>query len=288
MNSSRKRSAIEASALLALLFVTSVAGAASIGKVTALDGILLVTRASGSVNVLGVDSAIEQGDILSSRKQTYVTLTLEDNSSVTLGPDTDLKVERYVFDKQTPHDDGALFALAHGNVRITAGLLGTRSGDTFTLATLTATIDIRGASLIAEYVVPDRAKLAWRDTGPRDSRLQNMVAVSYAPAADAGFARTVNHPDTLRLALTTPVPGAKSPGLYVQVLDGMIHLTNGGGTQNFTAGQFGYTASFVQPPVVLPANPGMQFTPPPVFSSATGPAGNSTGTKAAAVDCQVR
>ncbi len=288
MNSSRKRSAIRTSALLALLFATSVAGAASIGKVTALDGILLVTRASGSVKVLGVDSAIEQGDILSNRKQSYVTLTLEDNSSVTLGPDTDLKVERFVFDKQTPHDDGALFALAHGNVRITAGILGTRSGDTFTLATPTASLDIRGASLIADYVPPDRAKLAWRGTGSRDSQLRNMVAVSYSPAAEAGFVRTVNHSNPLRLALTTPVPGAKAPGLYVQVLDGMIHLTNGGGTQSFTAGQFGYTASFVQPPVVLPANPGMQFTPPPSFSSSTGPVGTATGTKAAAVDCQVR
>ena len=78
-------------------------------------------------------------------------------------------------------------------------------------------------------------------------------------------------------------PGAKlSPGLYVQVLDGVISLSNKGGSQNFSAGQFGYTPNFNQPPVVLPSNPGIQFTPPPAFSAppqagATGGVGKSGG-----------
>ena len=53
-----------------------------------------------------------------------------------------------------------------------------------------------------------------------------------------------------------------SPDLYVHVLDGMIHVNNGGGTQTFSAGQFGYTALIGQPPVVLPNNSGIQS---PIF-----------------------
>jgi hypothetical protein len=80
-----------------------------------------------------------------------------------------------------------------------------------------------------------------------------------------------------------------NPGLYVQVLDGMINVSNGGGSQNFSAGQFGYTPSFQQPPVILPANPGMQFTPPPSFSSTTGGGQNgNSGGKPGDVDCVVR
>ena len=289
----RKRSAIKASASFALLFIASVAGAASIGTVTNLDGTLLVTRPNGSIKVLAVNSEIEQGDILSSRNQTYVTLTLADDSTVTLGPDTDLKLERFVYYKHVRDNDGAEFALARGSVRITAGLLGTRSGDTFTLATPTATLDIRGASLIAEYVVPDRVKVAWRDTMPRNSRPLNMVAVRYAPATDPGVVRTVSDSNPLRLAQVLPkLPVASNPvlppGLYVQVLDGAIHMTNSGGTQNFSAGQFGYTANVVKPPVVVPSNPGIKFTPPPVFNAQTGSQATSSGAKAAAVDCQVR
>jgi len=65
-------------------------------------------------------------------------------------------------------------------------------------------------------------------------------------------------------------------------------LTNGGGTQSFTAGQFGYTSSFTQPPVVVPANPGIRFTPPPSFSSSTGAQGSTSGGKPGTVDCVVR
>jgi hypothetical protein len=251
--------------------------------VTDLDGNLLVSRANGAVKVLAVGSAIEAGDILTSRKQTYATLTLADDSFVTLGPETDLKVQRYEFDKQTPDNDGALFALANGSVRITAGLLGTRSGDTFELATPTATIDMRSATAVVKYVAPERVAVAWRDTGPRDYRLQSMVAVSYSPAAAPA----------LRLA-QIPVPTPKmpgnaglAPGLYVHVIDGMIQLSNSGGSQSFSAGQFGYTRSTQAPPVIVPANPGIKFTPPPTFNTSTGSQGTS-GTPKSSVDCEVR
>lgn len=86
-----------------------------------------------------------------------------------------------------------------------------------------------------------------------------------------------------------PSQGGFPPGLYVQVLDGLIHVTNAGGTQNFAAGQFGYTPGITQPPVVVPKNPGLVFTPPPVFSSSTQPGSTATGaTKSNTVDCEVR
>nr|WP_081368099.1 FecR family protein [Janthinobacterium lividum] len=84
-------------------------------------------------------------------------------------------------------------------------------------------------------------------------------------------------------------PKAGLPGLYVQVLDGMIHVTNPAGTLNFAPGQFGFTPNFQQPPTLLPVNPGIKFTPPAAFVpsslSGGGPAG---GSKPAAIDCVVR
>lgn len=72
-------------------------------------------------------------------------------------------------------------------------------------------------------------------------------------------------------------PGPRAPGLYVQVQDGVIVVANGAGSAQFAAGQFGYTPGLDQPPVVLPADPGMRFTPPPAFDGAGG-----------SVDCEVR
>lgn len=96
-------------------------------------------------------------------------------------------------------------------------------------------------------------------------------------------------PGASALAQNTMVPPspARAPGLYVQVLDGMINVSNGGGSQNFAAGQFGFTPNVKMPPVVVPTNPGMQFTPPPVFSAPI-QSSSATPPKSNTVDCEVR
>jgi hypothetical protein len=83
-------------------------------------------------------------------------------------------------------------------------------------------------------------------------------------------------------------PSGTPAGLYVQVLDGTISMTNGGGAQSFSAGQFGYTASVQAPPVILPRNPGLPFTLPPTFSSPKASSSASTPTMSNSVDCVVR
>ncbi|UOD30581.1 FecR domain-containing protein [Massilia violaceinigra] len=82
--------------------------------------------------------------------------------------------------------------------------------------------------------------------------------------------------------------GALAPGLHVFVIDGAIMLKNPGGSTNFTAGQFGYTPNVQTPAQIVPNNPGLKFTPPPVFSL---PPVSTTATgaiKPQAVDCEVR
>lgn len=81
---------------------------------------------------------------------------------------------------------------------------------------------------------------------------------------------------------------ARGPGLYMHVLDGMIHVANPGGSANFAAGQFGYTPAPATPPMVLPANPGLQFTPPPVFDSTSPAADSRNPARPNTVDCEVR
>lgn len=103
------------------------------------------------------------------------------------------------------------------------------------------------------------------------------------PTATIGIRGT-----TFIAQMAPPAPGGVGlpPGLYVQVIDGLINVTNKGGTQNFAAGQFGYTANPIQPPIVVPSNPGIKFTPPPVFSAPQ--SGAAAGPKANTVDCEVR
>lgn len=82
---------------------------------------------------------------------------------------------------------------------------------------------------------------------------------------------------------------ALPPGLHVFVIDGAIALSNPGGSQNFAAGQFGFVRNNITPPVIVPNNPGLNFTPPPVFNSTPVAGDAATGPqKTQAVDCEVR
>jgi hypothetical protein len=282
-----KRCIATKACLLAMLLAGTPAHADPIGTVTALSGSLLVKRANGAIAVLGLNSPLEPGDTLASRKDTYARVNLADHSSVTLGSETELTVERYSFDETQSQSNTAVLNLARGRVHIVTGLLGRRSAETFTLTTPSATIDIRGSDLIAEYVAPGRNEVAsiGYTTAAAYKHVRMRSFTSQAPLLLAA-----NSSSALQLAQNVKPPSSPglSPGLYVHVLDGAIHLTNGGGTQNFNAGQFGFTPGFQQPPVVLPTNPGMQFTPPPSFSSTPGPQSSTSAGKTANVDCVVR
>lgn len=317
MSLSRSCTATRACLSVALLLVGRAASAEPIGVVTEVSGPLLVKDASGSIKVLAINSPVEQGEVLATRKGTYAQLTLRDHSSVQLGPDTELAIEKYSFHETTPQSDAAQLSLVRGRVRIATGILGTRDTDSFILRAPAATIDIRRSVLVAEYVMSARAEVAWDGVRSQLRPVSEVTTIGHstanyryvrvlsvsrqaAPPLELNDSITSSHAlvssvaansaGRLQLAQSAapPVPGARAPGLYVQVLDGLIHLNNGGGTQNFSAGQFGFTASFVQPPVVLPNNPGMQFMPPPAFSSPTASSSATSATKAGTVDCEVR
>jgi hypothetical protein len=115
---------------------------------------------------------------------------------------------------------------------------------------------------------------------------KSLIALALVVSGAPAFAQAPL-PQGLPPALQGPAQPL-SPGLYVQVIDGLIHVGNSGGSQVFAAGQFGYVPSANVPPVIVPNNPGLQFVPPPVFN--TGGSGPSApgGGNPGAVDCEVR
>jgi hypothetical protein len=279
MNRQKKCIAINLLFLLALSCMASMSYAGQVAAtVTRLSGLLMVKKADGTVKILAVKSALEEGDTLTTEKNTYAQIKFVDNSEVTLKPSTTFKIEAFAFDTAKPDADNASFNLVKGGLRSVTGLLGKRNNEKFALKTPTATIGIRGTTFIAEYVEPsEETKAAW-------------TAYNFASTAALGDSAVIAPLQLAQNAPIPPTPGARAPGLYVQVIDGLIHVANPAGATNFSAGQFGYTPNFRQPPVLVPQNPGIQFTPPPAFSSSNAPSGSGSGSgnKGAAVDCEVR
>jgi hypothetical protein len=259
MSQPRKHTATEFALRCLLLLALWTTGSLSLaapvaGVIVQLSGPLMAKKADGTLKVLSLKSEVENGDTLITEKNTYAMVKFIDNSEITLRPATTMTIENFNFDSGKQDEDRAQFNLVKGGLRSVTGLLGKRSKEKFELKTPAATIGIRGTTFIAQWTPPI--------------------------------------PDGASGASKAPVPGGASlqPGLYVQVLDGMINLANKGGTQNFAAGQFGYVPSHQTPPVIVPTNPGIQFTPPPVFNSSSGLAAGAGGAppKSNAVDCEVR
>lgn len=253
MKFAKKRTVINLLLFSAMVAVTALTWAGQVaGTVVHLSGPLMAKKADGSVKILARKSEVEQGDTLVAEKGTYAQIRFIDNSEITLRPDTTFKIEAFAYDEARPDADSASFDLVKGGLRSVTGLLGKRNKEKFSLKTPTATIGIRGTTFIAQYVPPALPGTSGKTPGPASS-------------------------------------GSLVPGLHVAVIDGMINMSNRGGAQNFSAGQFGYVSGSMMPPIVVPSNPGLQFAPPPTFSMPTAPTSNpGAGPKSAVVDCEVR
>jgi hypothetical protein len=265
--------------LIAFWISCSFAMAAQVaGTVVQLSGPLLAKKASGAVKILSLKSEVESGDTLVTEKNTYAMVKFIDNMEITLKPGTQFTVENYAFDNAKPDGDNASFNLLKGGMRSVSGLLGKRNKEKFALKTPAATIGIRGTTFIVDYVPDDGRELA------------SLQAYLNASTAALGDAAPIAPLQLAQQGPVTPVlpTSALAPGLYVQVLDGLVSLTNPAGTLTFSAGQFGFTPSFKTPPVVVPQNPGLKFQPPPVFNSTSGADTGKTPPKSNAVDCEVR
>ncbi|WP_444844371.1 FecR family protein [Duganella caerulea] len=287
---SQPKNSLVVRALLKGLLLLALCGAAGagwaaqvVGTVVQLSGPLLSKKADGVVRILSMRSEVESGDTLVTEKNTYALVKFIDNSEITLKPATTFKVENFSYDAGKPEADNASFSLVKGGLRSVTGLLGKRNKEKFAMKTPSATIGIRGTTFIADLVEPSEQAVAARLA----YNLASTAALDplAAPVQPLMLAQAV--PQSPSSPLPSP-PGLMAPGLYVHVIDGLIHVTNAGGASNFAAGQFGYTPNFQQPPVILPVNPGIQFMPPPAFNQSTAPSARNTAGKSNVIDCEVR
>ncbi len=286
----KKCTAIKALLLVALFWAAGASWAAQVaGTIVQLSGPLLAKKADGAVRILSMRSEVESGDTLVTEKNTYAMVKFIDNSEITLKPQTTFKVENFSYDAAKPDGDQASFNLVKGGLRSVTGLLGKRNKEKFAMKTPSATIGIRGTTFIAEWVEPSAQAVAQAAAAREAYLMASTAGLGDAYPVQPLMLAQLNIPLP---AGVTPTPNGVTPplppGLYVQVIDGLINVTNKGGSQNFAAGQFGFTPTPIQAPVVVPKNPGLQFTPPPAFSAPAPTAGTSSAPKSNSVDCEVR
>jgi hypothetical protein len=221
----------------------------AVGTVTHVSGLTTARRDDGSTRLLAARSVIHEGETIATEADTYLEVEFADEATLILGPASRVQVARYAWNPERPAADRVVLELLDGSMRSVTGRLGKRNHDAIVIKVPGSEIAVHGTDFVVQTV-------------PSTPSMPSMLPMPSGPALP--------------------------PGLYVHVIDGLINVSNKGGSTNFAAGQFGYTANIVQPPVMIPRNPGIQFTPPPVFNASTGPSTGLSPPKASVVDCEVR
>lgn len=138
---------VKRAVFMILAIISSGAFAAGAGTVTHLSGSLSAQRADGSPRILSQRSEVNPGDILTTERDSYAQINFTDGSSITLRPNSSVRVEAYSFSKDKPQGDNMFLRLVKGGLRTVTGLVGRRGGqDAYKISTNQATIGIRGSS----------------------------------------------------------------------------------------------------------------------------------------------
>ncbi len=99
-----------------------------------------------ATRILSLKSEVQRGDTLITQANSFAQVQFTDNSSITLRPNTTLRLDEYQFNQKEPGKDGITMNLVKGGLRSVTGLIGKRGNqDSYKIQTSTATIGIRGS-----------------------------------------------------------------------------------------------------------------------------------------------
>lgn len=129
-------------ALLAL--VPTLAGASVAGHVQFVVGDVRIVDAAGKERAAQKGQEVNEGETLLTAAGSSAQLRMIDGGILALRPETQLKLDNYVFHGTEDGSENALLSLVKGGLRTITGLIGRQNKEKLKLRTPTATIGIRG------------------------------------------------------------------------------------------------------------------------------------------------
>ncbi len=158
MNMLRKHLDIRNLASLALcliaLAVPGIASAVEAGKFQFVNGDIKVISASGAERKPVKGEAFNPGDTVITGAGGSAQIRMTDGGFVAIRPDTQMKLDQYVFNGREDGSERKLVSLIKGGFRAITGLIGNRNKENYRIITPSATIGIRGTDHEAVVIPP--------------------------------------------------------------------------------------------------------------------------------------
>jgi len=129
-----------------LAFGVAVAAAQDAGQIKTSKGSAQIER-SGQRLPATVGQVVQQGDVVVTGADGSVGLTFRDNSLVSIGPDSVLAIDRFVFDSTT-HQGNFDASLKQGTLAVVSGKLAKQSPEAVKFKTPAAILGVRGTEFL--------------------------------------------------------------------------------------------------------------------------------------------
>ena len=149
--------------LLTLTALTSIAvQAKQVGEIQYARGAITVQQSDGSgARLIGKGDKLNTGEVIKTGPKSFLILRLDDDTRMTLRPETTFAVEEYAAERNNKAK--ALLRLFRGGMRTITGFISKMNSSAYRIKTPTATIGIRGtefdARLCAEDCAAENSKL---------------------------------------------------------------------------------------------------------------------------------
>jgi hypothetical protein len=126
-----------------LILISAVIAFANIGKITGIKGEVYIQRDS---KVLGayVGNKLELHDKIITKDKSKALILFNDKTSITVGKDSTLEVDKYIYTPDIASKNEASFKFGNGVFRTITGKIGKLNKKKFRVKTVNASIGIRG------------------------------------------------------------------------------------------------------------------------------------------------
>ncbi|MGR8949841.1 MAG: FecR family protein [Gammaproteobacteria bacterium] len=120
--------------------------AQTVGEVTVSRGANTAQQGDEAPRLLGKSAELNQGDIVTTGRKSFIVMKMNDGTRMTLRPNTVFKVEEW---NAKEREESAVLRLFRGGLRAISGAIAKRNPSAFRLQTSVATIGIRGTTFDA-------------------------------------------------------------------------------------------------------------------------------------------
>jgi hypothetical protein len=225
-------------------------------KLVGVQGEINAIDPAGAKRRLSDGASVYPGETVQTGPGSRVILAFRDESRLTLGGNTQFRVDSFVFDNKNPAEGRFLVTLLQGSLRALTGLIGKSNNRNVGFTTATATIGIRGTGLDMDCATPEACSFfTW--LGTIEVKPNGQTALQVLQAGEGLFVsntgiRPLTAPTLENLPRPDGVPvnfiqlfssGDVSPdeeGLFVYVRDGHIQITSAKEVLDLGRGETGY------------------------------------------------